>query len=99
MSKPLMITISHSLGKDAAVTNLKSGLHDAQSKFGQFVSIQEETWIDNRLQFRVSALAQSVSGTIDVFEDHVKLEIFLPWLLSKIADAIQPLIRREATLL
>jgi hypothetical protein len=99
MSKPLVVTISHNLGKDAAMARLKFGLHNAHSKFGQFISIQDETWIDNRLQFRVSALAQSVSGTIDVFDDHVRLEVLLPWLLSKIADAIQPLIRREATLL
>jgi hypothetical protein len=51
------------------------------------------------LQFRISALGQTVSGSIDVAEDAVRLEIFLPWLLAKLAETLQPLIRREGTLM
>lgn len=61
--------------------------------------MQEQTWTGNRLRFRLSALAQSVGGTIDVFDDHVRLELVLPWLLAAIAETIQPLIRKEAMLL
>jgi len=99
MSKPLVVTIPHRLGRDEAVRRLKSGLRTAQEKFGQFFSLQEEVWTDNRLQFRVTALAQTASGTIDVFDDHVRLEVVLPWLLAKIAAAVQPVIRKEGTLM
>lgn len=99
MSKPLVVTISHHLGRDEAIRRLKTGLGSAQAKFGQFLAVQEETWTDNRLQFRLSALAQSVSGSIDVYEDYVRLEVVLPWLLAKLAEKIQPLIQREGTLL
>jgi Putative polyhydroxyalkanoic acid system protein (PHA_gran_rgn) len=99
MTKPLVVTISHRLGQDEAVRRLKSGLRSAQEKFGQFFSLQEETWTDNRLQFRVTALAQTATGTIDVLDDHVRLEVVLPWLLAKVAGAIQPLIRKEGTLM
>jgi hypothetical protein len=99
MSKPLVVTIPHRLGQDEALRRLKSGLRSAQDKFGQFFSLQEEAWTDNRLQFRVTALAQSASGTIDVLDDHVRLEVVLPWLLAKVAETIQPLIRKEGTLL
>ena len=40
-----------------------------------------------------------MSGTLDVLDDHVNLEIVLPWLLATLAATIQPLIRREATLM
>jgi hypothetical protein len=99
MSKPLVVTIPHRLGQDEATRRLKTGLRGAQEKFGQFLSIQEETWTGNRLQFRVSALAQTASGIIDVLDDHVRLEVTLPWLLAKVAATIQPLIRKEGTLL
>ncbi len=99
MSKPLVVSIPHRLGKDEAVRRLKSGLGNAQTNFAHLFSVQEETWTGDRLQFRVSALAQTASGTIDVFDDHVKLEVFLPWLLAKIAETLQPLIRREGTLM
>jgi Putative polyhydroxyalkanoic acid system protein (PHA_gran_rgn) len=99
MSKPLVVTIPHRLGQQEAITRLKAGLSAAEAKFGQFISLQEETWTDNRLQFRLSALAQSVSGSIDVFDDFVRLEVVLPWLLAAIAQTIQPLLRKEGTLL
>ena len=99
MTKPLVVTIPHRLGRDEALRRLKSGLSSAQEKFGQFFSLQEEIWTDNRLQFRVTALAQTASGTIDVLDDHVRLEVVLPWLLAKVAATIQPLIRKEGTLL
>jgi Putative polyhydroxyalkanoic acid system protein (PHA_gran_rgn) len=99
MSKPLVVSIPHRLGRDEALRRLKTGLRDAEAKFGQFFRIDEQTWTDNRLQFRVSALAQTASGTIDVLDDHVRLEVVLPWLLAKVAETIQPLIRKEGTLL
>ena len=99
MTKPLVVTIPHRLGQDEAVRRLKSGVRSAQEKFGQFFTLQEETWTGNRLQFRITALAQTASGTIDVRDDHVRLELVLPWLLAKVAATIQPLIHKEGTLM
>jgi hypothetical protein len=99
MSKPLVVTIPHHLGKQEASRRLKAGLAGAGSSFGHLFRIEEENWTDDRLQFRVSALGQTASGLIDVAEDHVRLEVLLPWLLAKLAEAMQPLIRREGTLM
>jgi hypothetical protein len=99
MSKPLVVSIPHRLGKAEAVRRLKSGLGSARSNFGHLFTVQEEIWTDDRLQFRVSALGQAASGTIDVADDHVNLEVVLPWLLAKVAETIQPFIRREGTLM
>jgi hypothetical protein len=99
MSKPLAVSIPHRLGKDEAVRRLKAGLGKAQADYGHLFAVQEETWTGDRLQFRVSALGQAASGTIDVADDHVDLQVFLPWLLAKLAEAIQPLVRKEGTLM
>ncbi|MGC1358998.1 MAG: polyhydroxyalkanoic acid system family protein [Xanthobacteraceae bacterium] len=99
MSKPLVVSIPHRLGKDEAIRRLKTGLAEIRTKYSQLFSVSEETWDQARLQFRISALGQAVSGTIDVAEDSVRLEIFMPWLLAKLAETLQPLIRREGTLM
>ena len=96
MSKPLVVSIPHRLGKEEALSRLKTGLGSADANFGHLFSIQEEIWNDDHLQFRVGQVA---SGSIDVAEDHVRLEVLLPWLLAKLAESLQPLIRREGTLL
>src|SRR5271169_2330683 len=99
MSQPLVVSVPHRLGREEALRRLKSGLGQAGATFGHLFSIQEETWIDNHLQFRISALGQTASGSIDVADDHVRLELFLPWLLAKFVETLQPLIRKEGTLL
>ncbi len=99
MSKPLVVTIPHRLGKEEAVRRLKSGLGTVRTNWSHVFAIQEETWSGDHLQFQVSALGQSAHGSIDVRDDHVNLVVFLPWLLAKLAAAIQPLVRKEGTLM
>jgi hypothetical protein len=99
MSKPLVMSIPHRLGKEEALRRLKSDLGSAGASFGHLFSINEQTWTGDRLQFRVTALGQAVNGSIDVAEDYVRLEVILPWLLAMLAETLQPLIRKEGTLL
>lgn len=99
MSKPLFVSIPHHLGQDEAARRLKSGLSRARSNFAHLFTVQEETWTGDHLEFRVSALGQAVSGTIDVLDSSVNLQVVLPWLLAKVAEAIQPLIRKEGALM
>lgn len=99
MSKPLVVSIPHRLGKQEALRRLKTGLDGVGANFGHLFSIQEAVWTDDHLQFRVSALGQAANGGIDVAEDHVRLEVFLSGLLGMLAQYIQPLIRREGALL
>ena len=61
--------------------------------------VEEQIWTGPHLQYRISALGQVASTSIDVAEDYVRLEVFLPWLLAKLAETLQPLIRKEGTLL
>jgi hypothetical protein len=99
MSEPLVVSIPHRLGKDEAPRRLKTGLAEVGTRFGHVFMIREQTWTGDHLHFQVTALGQTASGSIDVAEDHVRLKVFLPWLLAKFLGAIQPLIRKEGTLL
>jgi hypothetical protein len=99
MSKPLVVSIPHHLGKEEALRRLKSGLGNVRTNYSHLMSINEETWNGDRLQFQVSALGQGANGIIDVREDQVQLEVTLPWLLQKLAQRIAPAIRKEGTLM
>ena len=99
MSKPLIVSIPHRLGKDEALRRLKAGLGSARTNYGHLFAVQEEVWTGDRLQFRVSALGQGASGTIDVADDHVRLEVTLPFLLQRFAEVAQIAIRNGGNLL
>jgi hypothetical protein len=99
MPQPLIVSIPHSLGRDEAIRRLKSGLSVVEANFGTLFSVQEQTWQGDRLLFRISALGQLAKGTIDVAEDHARLEVSVPWLLAKAAKHIQRALRGHVTLL
>jgi hypothetical protein len=44
-------------------------------------------------------LGISASGSIDVADDHAPLEVSLPWLVARLVETLQPLIRRRTLLL
>lgn len=60
-----MVSIPHKLGKDEAIRRMKAGLRSVKTGYGQLLQVNEEIWSDDRLAFRVTALKQQASGTID----------------------------------
>ncbi len=93
--QPFIVSIPHKLGKDEAVRRLKAGLGSVKSQYGQVLQVNEEIWSGDRLAFRITALRQQASGTIDVADDHVRLEVILPWLLAGLAHGVQAIIRER----
>lgn len=99
MSEPLVVVIPHRLGKDEALRRIKEGLGRAKAEFTWLLSLDEEVWTGGRLAFRAAALGQHASGFIDVYEESVRLEITLPWLLARFAHAAQRVIGQKGQLL
>jgi hypothetical protein len=98
MSAPLVVSIPHRLGRDEAVRRIKGGLSRAAASV-PVLSVDEERWEGDRMFFRVRAIGQAASGQIDVGDDHVRLEVTLPWLLQRFAEKAQSLIRERGQLL
>jgi hypothetical protein len=98
MSAPLVVSIPHRLGREEAMRRLKTGLTRAASSL-PVLKVDEERWQDNRMIFRVRALGQAASGHIDVADDHVRLEVTLPWLLQRFAEVAQVAIKNRGNLL
>jgi hypothetical protein len=71
----------------------KSGLAGVQQNLSWLLAVQGEVWAEDQLRFRVSALGKVASGTIDVNDDHVRLDVMLPWMAALLAAKIQPAIR------
>jgi len=98
MSAPLIVSIPHRLGREEAMRRLKTGLTRAASSI-PVLKVDEERWEENRMIFRVRALGQAASGHVEVADDHVQLEVTLPWLLQRFAEVAQVAIRNRGNLL
>jgi Putative polyhydroxyalkanoic acid system protein (PHA_gran_rgn) len=98
MPAPLVVSIPHRLGREEAVRRLKGGLTRAAASV-PMLNVDEERWQDDRMIFRVRALGQAASGHVDVEDDHVRLEVTLPWLLQRFAEAARAAIQNRGNLL
>ncbi|MHC2625718.1 hypothetical protein ACVIW2_007750 [Bradyrhizobium huanghuaihaiense] len=98
MSAPLVVSIPHRLGREEAVRRLKSGLGRAAASI-PVMQVEEERWSGDSMNFRIRALGQIATGQVDVADDHVKVQVVLPWLLQRFAEMAQATIKKRGQLL
>jgi hypothetical protein len=98
MSAPLVISIPHRLGREEARRRLQHGLTRAAASL-PVLKVDEEKWDGDRMVFRVRALGQVAAGHVDVEDDHVRVEVTLPWLLQRFAEVAQATIKNRGRLL
>ncbi len=99
MPDPIVVTISHQLGREEAKRRLDNGLGYIRSQLAAFVSSIEYGWTDYRLDFGLTAMRQSIVGRIDVEDRLVRVELTLPLLLSLLSKRIINRIRHHGVLL
>jgi hypothetical protein len=99
MDKPLMMTISHQLGKDEAKRRLRNGVGQITAQLTPIANRIDHHWSEDRLSFQMTALGQRIGGHIDVEEGLVRVELRLPGLLGWLGQRIGRRIRRQAALM
>jgi hypothetical protein len=99
MSKPVVVSVPHRLGREEAGRRLKSGLERTRNAFGSQFAVLEENWSGDHLDLRVAMLGQTTNGAIDVADDHVRITVELPWLLGMVAEKAKALIQKQGQLM
>jgi len=97
MSDRVTVIVSHRVGKDEAIRRLKDGLGQMKEGLGAMIAIEQQTWEGDTLRFHMRALGQTATGTIQVLEDSLRIDVSLPWLLARAARSVLPILRKEAT--
>lgn len=95
MSRQLTISIPHNLSEAEVKSRLTSAITDARSKHPTILSGAQETWAGNRMDFRLSALGQSVTGDVIIEPQVVHLHINLPLILAALVDRLKPQMEAE----
>ena len=95
-TEPITVTISHRLGREEAKRRIDQGLAAIRGEIAPYVKSLDYTWEDYRLDFQVSAMMQAITGRIEVYDDHVKVDLGLPRLLHLLARTIKGRIENHA---
>jgi len=98
MSKAVTVTIPHELGVAEARRRIDAGFADLSRHLGGLGEVTK-TWTGDSLSFGFSAMGQAISGTAQVAERAVRLEILLPNLLALMAGKLKGRLQKEGQLL
>jgi hypothetical protein len=72
MGKLVTVRVHHGVGKEEAARRVRAGIGRARGSFASTIAGVEESWAgDDHLDFKVRALGQTVTGTLDVSDSHV----------------------------
>jgi hypothetical protein len=99
MAKPLIVSIPHNLGKAEATRRLQGGLTRLKSQFGDKIASINESWSGDRMDFHVGAMGQNIDGHLEVMEEHVRVEVQLPWILAMVAEKAKSFIQKQGNLM
>ena len=75
----IKVSVPHQLGADEAKQRITELITETKMKFGDKISELEESWVENRGQFRFKAMGFSVSGNMQVDPICVQIEMNLPF--------------------
>jgi hypothetical protein len=95
MADPLVITIEHGTTKAAAKARLEQSLGRIRAEVAPYVGSIEQDWRGDAVDFRVAALGQTVTGSIEVEERVLRITVQLPALLGFLGNKIAPRIRER----
>ena len=98
MSKPVVVSIPHQLGRLEARRRIEAGLDRVTHQFGEGVKLTK-AWDGDRLAFSAKVVGQAVAGRLDVLEDAVRMEIELPAFFAMIADKVKARLQKEGQLM
>lgn len=89
MSKPIVITVPHNLGREPARRLLAAEIERLKTEYVDKFAHADVQWTQDKAAVRVMALGQEVSGTLDVADDSVRIEVILPWIFAALTGRIQ----------
>lgn len=100
MAKTVSITIPHQLGAAEAKRRLEDGLSQLAGQIpGGDASRFTQSWAGDVLNFSAVAMGSTITGVVQVLEDHARLDMSLPGLLGMAAGKIKDELSRRGQLL
>ncbi|WP_155262973.1 polyhydroxyalkanoic acid system family protein [Sphingomonas segetis] len=98
MTQPIEVDLPHKLGKDEARRRIANNIHKLQEHIPGGAQVQTG-WTGDQLNLDVAAMGQSVTATIDVMDDKVRLKVLLPPMLGMFAGLIQGALQKRGGVL
>lgn len=100
MSRPVTVTLDH----DKSLEDLRRRIDENIDEFtsglaGQIAVKVERAWDGDVLRFEARALFQKLSGTVELFPQHVRITVVLPDMLAGMAEKVAAKIEKRGAIM
>jgi hypothetical protein len=96
MTKSIILTVQHRLGREKASARAREGIDKLRRQYLDKVARAEIVWTGDVAHVTVEALGHTAFATVAIFDDHVRIELRLPGLLGMLSGKIRTLAQRNA---
>ena len=96
MSNAIVITLPHNLGAQEAKRRIAERVDRLRHDYIDKLAYSEVNWNVDTADVRVVAFGQTVTGTISVMPDSLRIEVQLPLILAILAGKIQGVLKDDA---
>ena len=95
--RPVEVVLKHEHGLDEARRRVQARYDKLKTQITGGLPFKfEENWeTTERLAFTARGLGQKITGHIEIFPQHVRIEAILPGLLANIAETITGKLEKE----
>ena len=95
MNKPFIVDMPHQLGREEARRRMQAGIGKLPEHIPGGAAKVDTRWEGDRMHLNVVAMGQTVSGTLDVQDSKVHVELMLPPMLALLAGPIEKYLRSK----
>lgn len=99
MAEKMTVNVPHKLTRDDARARIDAGFATVQEQIaGKSVEVTQ-TWQGDVMNFTAAIMGQSITGNLSVMDDHVLIEVNLPWFLAKLSGSVKEKLAKGTQLL
>ena len=100
MSKPVSVILEHDKPMDDLRVRIDENIEELTSGIAGSMSLKvERRWEGDTLHFEARAMFQKLTGTVDLFPQHVRVTVNLPSFLAPMAEKIADKLQKKGGLL
>ena len=99
MAEKITVNVPHKLSREDARARIDGGFSKVQEQIGGKAMTVSQEWSGDTMGFSAGAMGQKITGNLHVEDDHVMIEVDLPWFLAKLSNTVQDKLKKGTQLL
>lgn len=100
MGKPVTVILDHDKSMEDLRSRIDANIEEFTSGLaGQMALKVERRWEGDTLHFQAKVMMQKITGTAEMFPQHLRITVVLPGFLAGVAEKIADKLQKRAGVL